>query len=74
MRKDNQIYCNCCGKVISQDTQNPEADFLSVEKTWGYFSGKDGERHSFDLCETCYDRIRKEFVLEVEILEKTELV
>ena len=49
-------------------------DFLHIEKVWGYFSKKDGEHHSFDLCEACYDRMRKEFVLKEEIWEETELI
>lgn len=74
MRKNNQIYCNCCGRMISQDIQKTGEDFLQIDKTWGFFSGKDGERHSFALCEGCYDSMRKNFVLEVEIQEETELI
>jgi ribosomal-protein-alanine N-acetyltransferase len=45
-----------------------------VEKGWGYFSKKDGERHSFDLCEHCYDKIIETFALPVEAAEATELL
>ena len=74
MRKNNQIYCNCCGGKISENAEKITRDFLHIEKVWGYFSKKDGEHHSFDLCEACSDRMRKEFVLEEEIWEETELI
>ena len=41
-------------------------DMLSVEKRWGYFSGKDNEVHRFDLCEDCYDRLIAQFVIAPE--------
>ena len=49
--KKTEIICHCCGKIIGQ------ADYLHIEKEWGYFSGgKDGEKHEINLCEACYDR------------------
>jgi hypothetical protein len=42
---------------------------LQVGWDWGYFSEKDGERHTFCLCEACYDRIREQFVLPVTVEE-----
>ncbi len=38
-----------------------------VDYEWGYFSEKDGERHSFDLCEACYDKLLRSFQIPVEI-------
>ena len=58
----DKVFCNKCGKEILR-----EADFLHVEKRWGYFSEKDGERHAFDLCETCYDALLQSFLIPVEI-------
>ena len=40
---------------------------FSVDYTWGYFSDKDGERHSFDLCESCYDELLRTFRIPAEI-------
>ena len=74
MRRENQIYCNSCGKRIVKNIGSQGQDYLHVEKSWGYFSGKDGERHSFDLCEACYDKMRMTFVLDVETEEETELL
>lgn len=45
----DEAFCNCCGKQIVN------GDFLEVEKSWGYFSSKDGVKESFELCEECYD-------------------
>ena len=68
-QKETRI-CNVCGKTV----ELPFGEGLSVEKTWGYFSGKDGERHSFFLCEDCYDRITAAFAVPVKIREVTELL
>ena len=74
MRKNNQIYCNCCGRMISQNIQKTGEDFLQIDKTWGFFSGKDGEIHRFTLCENCYDRMRDQFSIPVDIRVQTELL
>lgn len=74
MKKENQIYCNKCGKKMTEHAEGVYEDFLHVEKIWGYFSEKDGEHHSFDLCETCYDKIMQSFARETEITEATELL
>ena len=60
-KRDQIIYCNCCGKQI-------------VQKEWGFFSGKDGEIHRFTLCENCYDRMREQFSIPVDIRVQTELL
>ena len=49
-------------------------DRLHIEKSWGYFSGKDGEIHSFDLCESCYDLLVQEFKIPPEKKEQTTLL
>ena len=57
----DKIICNKCGKEMI------EADVLSVEKRWGYFSEKDNEVHRFDLCEQCYDEWIASFQIPVDI-------
>ena len=47
----------------------PEEEVLSVDHTWGYFSEKDGERHSFDLCESCYDKLLASFKIPADVRE-----
>ena len=41
---------------------------------FGYFSNKDGIRHSFDLCEECYDKLIEGFAVEVTKEEVQELL
>lgn len=51
------VYCNCCGECITKiELNNQHIDYLYVEKIWGYFSAKDLSRHSFNICERCYDK------------------
>lgn len=46
----DKLICNCCGKEIPA-----RADHLSIEKTWGYDSNKDGVHMTLDICEACFD-------------------
>ena len=65
-REVEKIICNKCGKEISVKNGVPEADMLSVEKRWGYFSEKDNQVHEFDLCEECYDNFVRTFQIPIE--------
>lgn len=69
-----EIICNCCKKIIQEKDRTIDTEFLHVEKEWGYFSGKDGERQEFDICEACYDKWIKGFQIPVKTIEVTELV
>lgn len=62
-----RVFCNKCGKEISSKNNILEADVLSVDKRWGYFSNKDNEVHKFDLCEECYDEFVGTFQIPIEI-------
>ena len=64
-KKIKKIICNKCGKEIRTENGEPREDFLSVEKRWGYFSDKDNQVDSFDLCEGCYDAFVSTFVIPV---------
>lgn len=64
-----KIICNKCGKEIPAVDGVPREGVFSVDYQWGYFSEKDGERHSFDLCEACYDELLKSFCIPAEIKE-----
>ena len=57
------IYCNKCGRAISMEDAVEKADYIKIEKNWGYFSNKDNQEDEFDLCENCYD----EFVASFKI-------
>lgn len=71
--KRSEKYCNQCGKKIRESGDQRE-DCLVIEKQWGYFSAKDGERHSIVLCETCYDLWIKKFQTPPIVEEITEFL
>ena len=66
----DKIVCNKCGKEILVENGVAEADMLSVQKRWGYFSNKDNEEHTFDLCEACYDELVAGFQIPVDVEER----
>ena len=72
MKKGHVIYCNRCGRRLEGTDLLPGEEGLHIEKSWGYFSGKDGESCSFDLCEECYDRITASFAVPPKISEDME--
>lgn len=74
MRKENAIYCNMCGKKIEQKQGIPMEDFVSVKKTWGYFSKKDGVVQECDLCEDCFDEIVRQFRIPAAQSELKEML
>lgn len=64
-----KIICNKCGREIPAPGGCAREGVFSVDYTWGYFSDKDGQRHSFDLCESCYDELLRTFRIPAEIEE-----
>lgn len=66
MRREQKIICNKCGKEINMEKGMYYQDVLFVEKRWGYFSEKDNEVHTFDICESCYDEWTSTFLIPVE--------
>lgn len=72
--KKYSLFCNMCGKEIKTEKGTAREGVLSVEQGWGYFSGKDGEIHSFDLCEKCYDELAGQFRIPVTVRRQTELL
>lgn len=70
-----RIVCNGCGQELwRRDRGEGHREYVSVDKSWGYFSEKDGERHHLDLCESCYDKWIRTFLIPVEIDQETELL
>lgn len=70
----DKIFCNKCGKELKIDREIPMEGVLTVRKEWEYFSEKDGQIDTFDLCETCYDAWTKTFAIPVDTEENTELL
>lgn len=68
-----QVICNCCGRSLKVEQGILKEGACRMETVFGYFSEKDMEKHSFDLCEACYDRIISGFAVPVQIEEETEL-
>ncbi|MBE5956665.1 MAG: hypothetical protein E7253_09455 [Lachnospiraceae bacterium] len=71
--KNQKHLCNICGKEI-KETGISREDSLYIEKKWGYFSEKDGERHIIRMCEACYDMWIKSFKIPPQMEEITELL
>lgn len=69
-----KVFCNACGREIRHTQNIITGPALSFRAEWGFFSGKDGESHRFEVCEDCYDQIVGEFAIPVEIEERTELL
>ena len=60
-RKDQKIYCNCCGKMICLLSEN-------------FSDKKDGRIHRMDICESCYEKMVEKFVIPPEEKQVTEFV
>ena len=58
----SKVICNGCNREIPWET----ADHFHGEKTWGYFSEKDGRQDKFDLCEACYDKMTEQFKIKMK--------
>lgn len=78
MKKYNQdnrlqgVVCNQCGKELRVESGILMEGILEVKQNFGFFSGKDGETHSFDLCEACYDKWIEGFAVPVQKTEEFE--
>ncbi len=68
------VCCNWCGKRLIVKNGILREGSAHFELTWDYFSEKDGEIHSFDLCESCYDEMINQFKIAVQVKEQTELL
>lgn len=73
MEKEGRLVCNACGKGLRTENGILKEDIFEGRKEWGFFSNKDMVRHSFLLCEACYDRITSSFAIPPAEEEVTEL-
>lgn len=69
-----KVVCNQCGRELKLENGIVQEGIFQGEARWGYFSGKDGEKHFFDLCEECYDRLSGGFLIPVTVEDETELL
>lgn len=52
----DQIICDICGKVCTDD--NYMSEYGILEAAWGYNSRSDGTKYEIHICENCfYDTI-----------------
>lgn len=73
-RKPGVRLCNGCGKTIAETDGLLKEDIYAGYKEWGYFSKKDLRTDRFILCEECYDRITRDFMIPVYEEEKREVL
>lgn len=74
---DNRIVnamCNMCGRNIKIQNGIIMDGVLSVEYKWGYFSDFDGQKHSFDICQECYKKLEKKFVIPIDKEDINEMI
>lgn len=74
---DNHLLltaCNMCGAELPVENGLLKAGCFHGEQRFGYFSHKDGQKHSFDLCESCYNKFIKMFKIPVDITDETEFL
>lgn len=68
------VICNKCKKELRVENGILKEGCFNGNVQFGYFSNKDGKKHSFDLCEECYDKMIKEFAIPVQEEEIVELI
>ena len=68
------VICNRCGKPLKVENGVLKEGCLQVCQTFGYFSAMDGTQVKFDLCETCYQELKKSFLIAPQEEEATELL
>ena len=71
-----KVYCNCCGKEIlmKENSQIALEDYVVIEKSWGYFSKKDGIRQKMIICESCFESWTGSFARPLQETEEQELL
>ncbi len=67
-------FCNRCGRELQILAGGAAEEAFMADKTWGYFSGKDLERHHFTLCEKCYDELLESFRIPIVPEQVTEVL
>ena len=73
-KKLTEVVCNRCGRKLKVENGYLREDCVAVDKSFGYFSRKDGVSMHFDLCEECYDELTAQFAVPAETNAETELL
>lgn len=67
-----EVCCNKCGKRLKVENGFLKEGCFHGENIFGYFSSRDGIKHSWDMCEECYDKLVQEFLIPVEETQENE--
>ena len=67
------VRCNKCKRELKVENGIIKEGCFCADTLFGYFSKKDGIRHFFDLCESCYDAMTEDFLIPVCEIEENEL-
>ena len=73
-RELTKVVCNACGKHLLVKNGILKEECIHVDHDFGFFGSKDGESESFDLCETCYEKMVDGFAVPVKRWERKELL
>lgn len=73
-KKLTEVVCNRCGRKLKVENGYLREECVAVDKTFGYFSRRDGASMHFDLCEDCCDELMALFAVPAETVEETELL
>jgi hypothetical protein len=76
MKVTDKVICDCCQRELKKHHDEsfndygvffPACfeDYFVLNQSWGYYSGKDTERHEAIICEPCYDEIFKDVKIHV---------
>ena len=71
---NERVVCNGCGRDMEVENGILMEGCFHSDWMFGYFSRKDREKHNFDLCEDCYDKMVAQFKIAPEIVVVTELL
>ena len=69
-----QVICNRCEKKLFVENGLLKDSAYEGKQSFGYFSGRDGMTHHFDLCEKCYNEWISMFCIPVSETENTEMI
>lgn len=67
-----EVRCNQCGKPMHVENGFLKEGCFHGENVFGYFSTRDGSRHSWDMCEECYNKMIQGFAIPVDETESNE--
>ncbi|MDO4293079.1 MAG: hypothetical protein Q4C65_07625 [Eubacteriales bacterium] len=68
------VLCNGCGRELRVEKGILREGCFAADYPFGYFSSRDGQRVSFDLCEECFSSMLARFRVPAEVTEQNEFL